>query len=149
MQTVGQQLIIAAIPVLPALVFFVLALFGRLLRENAQYVAILGITVSLVFSVFALLYVAGIIPGGGTPIEFSVTWIDLGEGGSFPMGVYIDGLAAVMLVVVCFVSLMIQLYSGGFMEGDRRFAWYYADLNLLTASMLGHVLAPNFIELYE
>ena len=148
MQSVGQQLIIATIPVLPALVFFVLALFGRLLRENAQYVAILGITVSLVFSVFALLYVAGIIPGGGTPIEFSVTWIDLGEGGSFPMGVYIDGLAAVMLVVVCFVSLMIQLYSGGFMEGDRRFAWYYAVLNLFTASMLGLVLAPNFIELY-
>ena len=148
MQTVGQQLIIAAIPTLPALVFFVLVLTGRLLRENAQYVAILGVTVSLVFSVFALLFVAGIIPGGGKPIEFSVNWIDLGEGGSFPMGVYIDGLAAVMLVVVCFVSLMIQLYSGGFMEGDSRFAWYYAVLNLFTASMLGLVLAPNFIELY-
>jgi NADH-quinone oxidoreductase subunit L len=148
MQTIGQQLIITAIPVLPALVFFVLALLGRLLKENAQFVAILGVTVSLVFSVFALLFVAGIIPGGGQPIEFSVNWIDLGAGGSFPVGVYIDGLAAVMLVVVCFVSLMIQLYSGGFMEGDRRFAWYYAVLNLFTASMLGLVLAPNFIELY-
>jgi NADH-quinone oxidoreductase subunit L len=148
MQTVGQQLIISAIPVLPALVFFALALFGRLLKENAQFVAILGVTVSLVFSVFALLFVAGVIPGGGQPIEFSVNWIDLGEGGSFSVGVYIDGLAAVMLVVVCFVSLMIQLYSGGFMEGDRRFAWYYAVLNLFTASMLGLVLAPNFIELY-
>ena len=148
MQTLGQQLIISAIPVLPALVFFVLVLSGRLLKENAQFVAILGVTVSLVFSVFALLFVAGIIPGGGQPIEFSVNWIDLGEGGSFPVGVYIDGLAAVMLVVVCFVSLMIQLYSGGFMEGDPRFAWYYAVLNLFTASMLGLVLAPNFIELY-
>jgi NADH-quinone oxidoreductase subunit L len=147
-QTLGQQLIIAAIPVLPALVFFVLTLFGRLLKENAQYIAILGVTVSLVFSVFALLFVADIIPGGGRPIEFSVNWIDLGEGGSFPVGVYIDALAAVMLVVVCFVSLMIQLYSGGFMEGDPRFAWYYAVLNLFTASMLGLVLAPNFIELY-
>jgi NADH-quinone oxidoreductase subunit L len=148
MQTVGQQLIIAAIPILPALIFFVLALLGRLLWENAQYVAILGVTVSLVFSVFALLYVAGVIPGGGSPIEFSVNWIDLGAGGSFSIGVYIDGLAAVMLVVVCFVSLMIQLYSGGFMEGDPRFAWYYAVLNLFTASMLVLVLAPNFIELY-
>jgi NADH-quinone oxidoreductase subunit L len=64
------------------------------------------------------------------------------------MGVYIDGLAAVMLVVVCFVSLMIQLYSGAFMEGDKRFALYYALLNLFTASMLGLVLAPNFIQLY-
>ena len=148
MQTVGQQLIIAAIPALPALVFLVLALFGRLLKENAQYVAILGVTISLVFSVFALLFVAGIVPGGGAPIEFSVNWIDLGAGGSFPVGVYIDGLAAVMLVVVSFVSLMIQLYSGAFMEGDKRFAWFYAVLNLFTASMLGLVLAPNFIQLY-
>src|ERR671917_966823 len=148
MQTVGQQLIIAAIPILPALVFFVLALFGRLLKDNAQYVGILGVTISLVFSVFSLLFVAGIVPGGGAPIEFSVNWIDLGAGGSFSMGVYIDGLAAVMLVVVCFVSLMIQLYSGGFMEDDPRFAWYYAVLNLFTASMLVLVLAPNFIELY-
>jgi NADH-quinone oxidoreductase subunit L len=147
-QTVGQQLIITAIPALPALVFLVLTLFGRLLKENAQYVAILGVTISLVFSVFALLFVAGIVPGGGEPIEFSVNWINLGAGGSFSMGVYIDGLAAVMLVVVSFVSLMIQLYSGAFMEGDKRFAWFYAVLNLFTASMLGLVLAPNFIQLY-
>jgi NADH-quinone oxidoreductase subunit L len=147
-QTVGQQLIITAIPALPALVFLVLTLFGRLLKENAQYVAILGVTISLVFSVFALLFVAGIVPGGGAPIEFAMNWIDLGAGGSFSMGVYIDGLAAVMLVVVSFVSLMIQLYSGAFMEGDSRFAWFYAVLNLFTASMLGLVLAPNFIQLY-
>ena len=56
MQTVGQQLIITAIPTLPALVFLVLVLAGRLLNENAQYVAILGVTISLVFSVFALLF---------------------------------------------------------------------------------------------
>src|SRR5215212_4750407 len=121
-QTVGQQLIIAAIPGLPALVFLVLALFGRYLKEGAQYVAIFGVATSLVFSFFSLLSVAGVI-GDGQPIEFAVNWIDLGEGGSFQMGVYIDGLAAVMLVVVCF-------------------------LNLFTASMLGLVLAPNFIELY-
>jgi NADH-quinone oxidoreductase subunit L len=82
------------------------------------------------------------------PIEFAVNWIDLGDGGSFPIGVYIDGLAAVMLVVVCFVSLMVQLLLWAFMEDDKRFAWYYAVLNLFTASMLGLVVAPNFIELY-
>ena len=42
-----------------------------------------------------------------------------------------------MLVVVSFVSLMVQLYSGAFMEGDKRFAWFYAVINLFTASMLG------------
>src|SRR5215203_3398137 len=143
-QTVGQQLIIAAIPGLPLLVFFVLTLFGRYLKEGAQFVAIFGVATSLVFSCFALFFV---LRGDG-PIDFAVNWIDLGEGGSFQMGVYIDGLAAVMLVVVCFVSLMIQLYSGEFMRDDPRFAWYYAVLNLFTASMLGLVLAPNFIELY-
>src|ERR671929_2387408 len=144
MQSVGQQLIITAIPVIPALVFIFLTLFGRYLKEGAQYVAIFGVATSLVFSAFALYFVAS----SGTPLQFAVNWIDLGEGGSFQMGVYIDGLAAVMLVVVCFVSLMIQLYSGEFMRDDPRFAWYYAVLNLFTASMLGLVLAPNFIELY-
>jgi NADH-quinone oxidoreductase subunit L len=143
-QTVGQQLIITAIPVLPALVFLVLALFGRYIREGAQFVAIFGVATSLVFSLFALFFVAR----DGRPIDFAVNWIDFGPGGSFQMGIYIDGLAAVMLVVVCFVSLMIQLYSGAFMQDDKRFAWYYAVLNLFTASMLGLVVAPNFIELY-
>ena len=145
--TVGQQLIIAAIPGFPTLVFLILALFGRYVRENAQFIAIIGLVFSLVFSSFSLAAVAG-VTGEAGPIDFALNWIDLGEGGSFQMGVYIDGLAAVMLVVVCFVSLMIQLYSGEFMRDDPRFAWYYAVLNLFTASMLGLVLAPNFIELY-
>jgi len=151
-QTVLGQLIIAAIPGLPALVFLILALFGRYLQEGAQFVAIFGVATALMFSIFALLDVSGAnvfgISGSGQPMDFAVNWINLGEGGSFPMGIYIDGLAAVMLVVVCFVSLMVQLYSGAFMEDDKRFAWYYAVLNLFTASMLGLVVAPNFIELY-
>ncbi|HLL38538.1 MAG TPA: NADH-quinone oxidoreductase subunit L, partial [Rubrobacteraceae bacterium] len=151
-QTVLGQLIIAAIPGLPALVFLILALFGRYLQEGAQFVAIFGVATALMFSIFALLDVSGAnvlgISGSGQPIDFAVNWINLGEGGSFPMGIYIDGLAAVMLVVVCFVSLMVQLYSGAFMEDDKRFDWYYAVLNLFTASMLGLVVAPNFIELY-
>ncbi|TCJ19434.1 NADH-quinone oxidoreductase subunit L [Rubrobacter taiwanensis] len=139
----GQQLLILAIPVLPALAFFVLALFGRLIGENAQYVAVFVNATAFIFSCFALFLV---ITDG--PISFSVSWIDLGEGGSFSMGVLIDELAAVMIVVVTFVSLMINLYSGAFMEGDSRYAWYFAVLNLFTASMLGLVIAPNFIQLY-
>jgi len=151
LDTVGSQLIIAAIPGLPALVFVILALFGRYIREASQYLAVFGVATSFMFSLFALAYVSGVAPGlfgGPGNIDFAVNWIDLGSGGSFPIGVYVDGLAAVMLVVVSFVSLMVQLYSGAFMEGDRRFGWYYAMLNLFTASMLGLVLAPNFIQLY-
>ena len=142
--SVGGQLIFVAIPGLPALVFVILTLFGRVLKQNAQYVAIFGLVPALVFAGFALYIVAQT----GEPISFAVQWIDLGAGGSFPMGIYIDSLAAVMLIVVLFVSLMVQLYSGAFMEDDSRFSWYYAVLNLFTASMLGLVVAPNFIELY-
>ena len=148
MQTVGQQLIIAAIPGIPLLSFLALALFGRLLGEDAQYVAILGVTVSLVFSVFTLINVAGLFGFQGGPIEFSVDWIDLGPGGSISMGVYIDQWASVMLIIVCFVSLMVQLFSGGYMEGHPRFAWYFAVASIFTGSMLGLVVSPNFIQAY-
>ena len=97
------------------------------MKEAAQFVAIFAVAPALIFSVFALLDVADVIGAdGAVPIEFAVNWIDLGEGGSFPIGVYIDGLAAVMLVVVCFVSLMMQIYSGACMQDDKRCAWYYA-----------------------
>ena len=139
----GLQLLILAIPALPVLLFFVLALFGRVIGENAQYLALFVGVTTLVFSGGALFLVLT-----GQPIAFSVNWIDLGPGGALSMGVYIDELAAVMLVIVTFVSLMVNLYSGAFMEDDSRFSWYYAVLSLFTASMLGLVLAPNFIQLY-
>src|SRR4028118_426094 len=94
-QSVFGQLLIAAIPGLPALAFFVLALSGRYVKEAAQFVAIFAVAPALIFSVFALLDVADVIgQDGAVPIEFAVNWIDLGVGGSFPIGVYIDGLAA-------------------------------------------------------
>src|ERR687893_2020772 len=114
--TVGQQLIIAAIPGFPALVFVLLALFGRYLRENAQFIAIIGLVFSLVFSSFSLVAVAG-VTGEAGPIDFAVNWIELGEGGSFQMGVYIDGPAAGLPFVAGLGSPMIQPFSRGFLRG--------------------------------
>lgn len=149
--SVGGQLIVAAIPGLPILSFVLLVFFGRYLKENAQYVSVFAVASALVFSVFTLAAVAGWLERFGVPagpLDYAVSWIQLGEGGAFPMGIYVDPLAAVMLVVVCFVSLMVQLFSGGFMEGHPRFAWYYAVASIFTASMLGLVVSPNFIQLY-
>ena len=53
-----------------------------------------------------------------------------------------------MLVVVTFVSLMVQVYSLGYMHGDSRYGWFYAVLSLFAASMLALVLADNFLLLY-
>ncbi len=152
MNTVSSQLIIAAIVGLPFMAFLICVLFGRRLKENAQYVGTFCVLISLVFSCFALAYVAGLLPGNvpgeGSSIQFSVHWIDLGPGGSFSMGVDIDHWAAVMLIIVCFVSLMVQIFSGGYMEGHPRFAWYYAVVSIFTGSMLGLVVSPNFIQAY-
>jgi NADH-quinone oxidoreductase subunit L len=149
--SLGGQLIVAAIPALPILSFIVLVFFGRYLGENAQYVSVFAVASALVFAVTVLASVAGWMDRLGIPagnIDYAVPWIQLGDGGAFPMGVYVDPLAAVMLVVVCFVSLMVQLFSGGFMEGHQRFAWYYAVASIFTASMLGLVVSSNFIQLY-
>ncbi len=73
-----------------------------------------------------------------------------GKKGSFviPMGIYIDPLTAIMLMVVSIVAGLVQIYSLGYMEGDPRFARYYAYLSLFTFSMLGLVLAGTFILMF-
>ena len=64
------------------------------------------------------------------------------------MGLIVDQLTAIMLVVVVLVSLMVQIYSHGYMREDPSYARYYAFMSLFTASMIGLVLASNIIQLY-
>jgi len=73
-----------------------------------------------------------------------------GREGAFviPMGIYIDPLTAVMLMVVCIVAALVQIYSLGYMHGDPRFARYYAYLSLFTFSMLGLVLAGTYVLMF-
>ncbi len=86
------------------------------------------------------------------PYEASINWFPLatevaGKAFSYqmPIGVLIDGPAAVMLVVVTLVSFLVQLYSLGYMHGDSRFRRYYAFLSFFTASMLGLVVSNNLL----
>lgn len=74
-------------------------------------------------------------------------WLDLGSA-SIELGLLLDPLTNVMLVVVTGISLMVQVYSLGYMRGDPSFSRYYAYMSLFTASMLGLVLASNIIQLY-
>jgi NADH-quinone oxidoreductase subunit L len=74
-------------------------------------------------------------------------WLDVG-GATIEMGLLLDPLTAIMLVVVCAVSLVIQVYSLGYMRGDPGFARYFAYMSLFTAAMLGLVLSANIIQLY-
>ena len=84
----------------------------------------------------------------GASLEFPVhTWLDLGSA-QIQMGLLLDPLTAIMLVVVTGVSLMIQIYSLGYMRHDPSFCRYYAYMALFTAAMLGLVLSVNIIQLY-
>ena len=62
-------------------------------------------------------------------------------------GIYVDGLTAVMLVVVTSISLMVHIYSLGYMHGDIRYTWFYVVLSIFTGAMLIVVLATNLFQL--
>ena len=74
-------------------------------------------------------------------------WLAIGDL-HISVGVLMDPLTAIMLVVVTGVSLLIQVYSMGYMKGDPGLARYYAYMSLFTASMLGVVMARNIVQLY-
>jgi len=80
------------------------------------------------------------------PVVRTVTWFQIG-GIEFEMGTLVDGLAAMMLITVCIISLLVHIYSTEYLHGDVRFTHYYAFLSLFTASMLFYVLSSNTLQM--
>ncbi len=86
-------------------------------------------------------------------IVFAFSWIDLGVIPligklNIELGIKIDNLTAIMLIVVNLISLLVHIYSTGYMKGDPRFSRYYAYLGIFTFSMLGIVLTHNLLMMY-
>jgi NADH-quinone oxidoreductase subunit L len=129
------------IPVLPLVSFFLIVFFGKRLPGKGAEIGIGAVAVGFVLSLIVLVQAVD-----GEPAERS---FELFSVGSFRVeaGQYVDGLAAVMFVVVTLVSLCVQVYSTGYMRGDRRYTWYFAALSLFTASMLNLVIANNLFQL--
>ena len=84
---------------------------------------------------------------GGVPAFAPHSWLDLGSA-AIEMGLLLDPLTLIMLAVVSGVSLLVQIYSLGYMRHDRSAARYYAYMSLFTAAMLGLVMSANIIQLY-
>lgn len=82
-----------------------------------------------------------------TIVPYNFTWLPLGSL-HFDLGVLLDPISVMMLVVISTVSLMVHIYSFGYMHGERGFQRYYAYLSLFTMSMLGLVLATNIFQMY-
>jgi NADH-quinone oxidoreductase subunit L len=77
--------------------------------------------------------------------EAAVILTPIGDGFDIEAGIRIDGLTAMMFLLVTFVSLMVHIYSSSYMHGDPRFTWYFALLSLFTASMLLLVISNNLM----
>jgi NADH-quinone oxidoreductase subunit L len=133
---------------LPLCSFIVIGLFLRPFLKSqprtAGYVTIAALVGSLGLSLWALFD----IMSTGQPIAVpDINWAVI-DGLSIHLGLIMDELTAVMLVVVTVVSLMVQIYSQGYMKGDAGYQRYYAFMSLFTASMLGLVLADNLLLVY-
>ena len=108
----------------------------------------LTIAALLVAFLAALWTLDSSIGAGGEALGFQPhQWLTLFEL-DIEMGVRIDGLSAIMLVVVTSVSLLVQIYSVGYMHGDSGYARYFAFMSLFTAAMLGLVLSSSLLQLF-
>ncbi|MHB0885375.1 MAG: NADH-quinone oxidoreductase subunit L [Bacillota bacterium] len=132
--------LIAALPLLASLAII---FFGRRFKNGGDFIGIAAIAVSFVLS----LLVFGQLASGAEPYRFTFTWLNLG-GVQIQNGIAVDNLTALMLVVVTMVSMLVQIYSRGYMHGDVRYTRYYATLSFFTFSMLALVLADNLLLLY-
>ena len=123
---------------------FVVRPFFNKYSEVSAYITILGVGIAFVLSLWAL---GSVIDNEGPLIFSDHSWIKV-DNFDFALGILMDPLTAIMLVVVSGISLLVQVYSIGYMKGDPSYTRYYAYMAIFTASMLGLVLASNIIQLF-
>jgi NADH-quinone oxidoreductase subunit L len=140
------------LPALPAASFVVLLLVSQYLPRKGDYVAIGAMAASFVLALVIAADVADAVgavpPGEFKGVASSFQWLEIPDYIEIRMGTYVDQVTLVMLVCVTFVSLLVMIYSVGYMHGDRRYGWFYAVISLFVASMLTLVLADNLLLLY-
>ncbi|HEY4206704.1 MAG TPA: NADH-quinone oxidoreductase subunit L [Puia sp.] len=144
---------IALIPLLPLAGFVVLGLFGRKYFRGASggigtLLVLLSAGLSL-WTAYRYFFVDGATGGGYHPVvALKAVWLSFYPGMSIDMSVILDPISVMMIVVVSFISLMVHVFSLGYMKGEARYGTYYAFLGLFTFSMLGLVLSGNMFQLY-
>ncbi len=136
-------LLIALAPLVGSIIA---GLFGRIIgRRAAHTVTILGVAVSAVLSVMVLYRFA---TGQAEVFNQNIyTWLTMG-GLDFSIGFLVDGLTALMLVVVTSVSLMVHIYTIGYMQDDPGYQRFFSYISLFTFSMLMLVMSNNFVQLF-
>jgi NADH-quinone oxidoreductase subunit L len=149
----AAYLIIVLVPLLPLAGFVILGLFGRKVLKN--YSGGLGTALVFVSSLIAMWVGYDYFSNGAGPDGayhavkvLNIHWLSFGPGFSIDMDLLVDPISAMMAVIVSFISLMVHIFSLGYMKGEQRYGTYYAYLGLFTFSMLGLVLSANIFEMY-
>ena len=138
---------------LPVLSFLILGLTGMFMKHRiAGLIGTLSLAIVTVLSYLtAINYFTaprtaeGVFP---TLTPWNIQWLPFTDSLHIDMGILLDPISVMMLVVISTVSLMVHIYSFGYMKGEKGFQRYYAFLSLFTFSMLGLVLATNIFQMY-
>ncbi len=141
---VDMQTLYLVVPLAPLVGAIVAGLFGRLVgRTGAHVVTIAGVAVSFIASVLVFQDALA----GHTFNSTIYTWMTLGDL-RFEVGFLIDALTAMMMLVVTFVSLMVHVYTIGYMHDDPGYQRFFSYISLFTFSMLMLVMSNNFLQLF-
>lgn len=135
-----------AILALPLASYVITFLFGKKMPRQGDFIGLtfMGTALFLAVRIYLTFWQ---IDDPSHRFEWAVTWLDIG-GLHLDAGVLVDGMTAVMLMVVCTVSFLVHLYSTGYMKGENRYERYFAFLGFFTFSMIGIVLSNNLFFLY-
>ena len=139
-----MQTLYLIVPLAPLFGAIAAGLFGRLVgRTGAHVVTIAGVAVSFIASVLVFQDVLAGHTFNGTVY----TWMVLGDL-RFEVGFLIDALTVMMMLVVTFVSLMVHIYTIGYMHDDPGYQRFFSYISLFTFSMLMLVMSNNFLQLF-
>lgn len=133
------------VPLAPLVGALLAGLFGRRLgKAGSHTVTILGVAVSFVASLF----VAQDVFAGHSFNGTVYPWLTMGDSSVFVVGFLIDPLTVTMMLVVTFVSLMVHIYTIGYMHEDAGYQRFFSYISLFTFAMLMLVMANNFVQLF-
>jgi len=130
----------------PSLPFAAFLLIVAITRKSGMASALLSITCmggALAISIYLLMSQIN----SQSSVEYNIPWLFVGPI-SMSLGVLLNPLTSIMLVVVTLISFLVQIYSIGYMHGDKGFSKFFSFISLFSFSMLGLVIANNFIQLY-
>jgi NADH-quinone oxidoreductase subunit L len=139
------------IPIIPAVAFALIIFFGKRMPLKGSEFGIASMVGALIMSLGAGYQWIQRVNGAPEeayidPVIRTWTWW---QNGGVPLGIgqHIDGLSVVILIVVAFISTLVQIYSTEYLHGDRRYTHFFASLTLFSAGMLNMVVAENMIQL--